>query len=178
MLAGIRLFFMMTLIFAVGIGAVASQSEGEESRYEQDYNRIQQIVKISDSAKRAEQLASFYKGRTRMDSKISDYANFYFTQDLKVLMDQRKYALVKKFSQDALSTQPKFAEAWFFYGVTLKNENKLDEAITALAKSYALPSAIQTEAKKQLDLAYRAAHKGSMVGLDKLIKKTKAELGK
>jgi hypothetical protein len=112
-----------------------------------------------------------------MDSRIRDFLDFYFKQDLSTLSGQQKFALVKKLSQEALAGQSKSGIALFFYGISLKSENKMDEAINALGKSSLIPSIIQSDAKKQLDLAYRAAHQGSMVGQPQLLKKLKAELG-
>jgi hypothetical protein len=178
MLAGMRCFLIAALFLAAGSGAVLAQGEDDESKYEGEYNRVQLIVKVADPAKRAEQLVAFYKGHPKMDPRIKDFADYYLKQDLTTLSSQQKNALVKKYSQDVLSANPKSGIALFFMGITLKNENKLDEAINALAKSSLIPSIIQSDAKKQLDLSYRAAHNGSMVGQPQLLKKIQAEMAK
>jgi hypothetical protein len=172
-------FFLLALAFAAGNSAVFSQ-DVDDLQYKDDYDRMQQILKINNPSKRAEQLLVFYKGRSNMDPQIRNYADSYFVKDLESLCSQQDYALVKKITQGALAVRPKFAEAWLFSGVVLKSENKIDEAVMAFAKCYAISyankSPVQTKAKQLFDNAYRAAHKGSLVGSDKLLKKVQEEM--
>jgi tetratricopeptide (TPR) repeat protein len=175
MLAAARFCLLLAIAFAAGSSAVFAQ-DIDDPQYNEDYERMQQIIKISNPEKRVEQLLVFYKLRPKLNSQIRDYADGYFIKDLRALLGQQKYAQVKKICQGALAIRPKFAEAWFSYGVALKNENNLEEAVMAFTKSYVIQSPIQKDAKAQLDLAYRAAHSQSLVGEDKLIKKVKEEL--
>jgi hypothetical protein len=175
MLARAQFFVLLALSFCAGSLVVIAQDD--EERYQEQYDRVvNQIAKVSDPAKRAEQLLAFYKATPNMDSRIKPFADDLFTKDLNALMTQQKMIVVKKLSESAIAVRPKFAQAWFFYGIVLKSEKKFEEASIALAKSYVIPSLIKNDAKNQLDLAYREAHKGSMVGEDKLIKKIEAEM--
>ncbi len=175
MFAAVRFFFLLAFVFTAGSSAVFSQ-DVDDLQYKDDYDRLHQIIKITNSAKRAEQLLAFYKGRTNMNVQLRDYADSFFAKDLETLLKQQNHALVKKFSQGAIAVRPKFAEAWLFYGTALKNEKKMDEAVQAFAKSYAIKSPVQTRAKQLFENAYRDTHKGSLVGSDKLVKQLQAEM--
>jgi hypothetical protein len=175
MLARAQLIVLLALSF--GAGSLFVFAQDDEDRYQEQYDRVvNQIAKVADPAKRAEQLLAFYKATPNMDPRIKPFADDLFTKDLNALMTQQKMLVVKKLSESAVAVRPKFSQAWFFYGVILKSEKKYEEASIALAKSYVIPSTIKDDAKKQLDLAYRAAHNGSMVGEDKLIKTIEAEM--
>ncbi len=174
MLAVARIIILLALALAAGNSAVLAQDSAAELRYQEDYDRLQEIVKISDPAKKAEQLVAYYKGRPNLDSKLRVFADSHFANALKDLI--KKPDLVKKLAQNAIALRPKFGEALFYYGIVLKNENLFDEALTALAKSSVIEHLLQTKAKELLDTTYRGVHKGSMVGEDKLIAKAKAEL--
>jgi hypothetical protein len=173
MLAMARIFVLLALAFAAGNSAVLAQ-DAEDIRYQEDYDRLQEIVKVSDPAKKADQLLGYYKGRPNLDSKLRVFADSNFANALLALMKQP--ALVKKFSQTAIALRPKFGEAWFYYGVILKNDSSFDEALMAFAKSSLIENSLQTKAKQMLDATYRGTHKGSLIGEDKLIAIAKAEL--
>lgn len=159
------------LVLATGISTLYAQDETlSDIKYKDDYERIQRVVKISDPAKRAERMVGVYKESPDMDFKLSDYADRIFLKDLETLTNQRNYAAVLGTSERIFKLRPKFGEVYLFYGVALKNMRKFDEALAAFAKCYVIKNPLQTRAKQQLDVAYRATHKGSMVGEDKLIK--------
>jgi hypothetical protein len=172
MLAVTRIFILIVLAFAAGNWAVLAQ-DIESPEYAENYERLQEIVKISDPAKKAEQLVAFYKGRSNLNPQLKAYADSNFGNALKDLMSSPD--LVKKFAQGVLAVRPKFGEALFFYGIALKRDGKMDEALEALAKSSLIESTRQNEAKQQLELAYREANK-NLVGLDKFVAKIKAEM--
>jgi tetratricopeptide (TPR) repeat protein len=175
MLAKARLFVLLVLAFSAGHSVVFSQNV-DDIQYREDYDRVNQIIKISDPARKADQLLAFYKGRPNLDIRIRNFADSNFTSSMEALIKLQNYALVKKVALSAASMRPKFAEAWFLYGVALKNEGKIDEAINAFAKSCAIESLVQAKAKQLLDNAYRAKHNGSLIGEDKLIKQAGSEL--
>jgi hypothetical protein len=173
MLAVARIFILLALGLTAGNLAVLAQ-DAEEIRYQEDYDRLQEIVKISDAAKKADQLVAYYKGRPKLDIKLRAYADSNFGNALNDLMKQPE--LVKKLALNAIAVRPKFGEALFFYGVVLKNESKFDDALMAFAKSSIIENSRQSQAKQLLDTTYRGVHNGSLVGQDKLIAKVKAEL--
>jgi hypothetical protein len=173
MLAVARIFVLLVLALAVGNSTVLAQ-DAEEIRYAEDYERLQEIIKVSDPAKKADQLVAYYKARPHLDSKLKVYADSNFGNALKDLIAQPD--LVKKLAQNAIALRPKFGEALFFYGVVLKKESKFDEALAAFAKSSLIESSRQPEAKQLFNTTYQGTHNGSLVGSDKLISKVKAEL--
>ncbi len=159
------------LFFSAGISTLRAQDEAlSDIKYKDDYDRIQKVVKMSDPAKRADRMVAVYKESSDMDPKLSDYADQIFLRDLESLTNQHNYAIVTSVCERMLKMRPKFGEVYLFYGVALKNQKKFDEALAAFAKCYVIKNPLQTRAKQQLDVAYRATHKGSMVGEDKLIK--------
>ncbi|MBN1570938.1 MAG: hypothetical protein JXA73_24075 [Acidobacteria bacterium] len=145
-------------------------------KYQEDYDRIQTIIKTSNVIKRAEKMVNFYGERRDIDSKLRNYADNLFARDLEALTKQSNYIAVRGLCEQALKIRPKFGEVYFFYGVALKNSKKIDEAMDAFAKGASIPNPLSTKSKQQLDLAYRAVHGGSLVGQDKLIKNAMKDL--
>jgi hypothetical protein len=151
-----RLVVSATLIFALGFSALRAQdSELEDIKYKEDYDRIQAILKISDALKRGDRILSLYKDRPDMDPKLRAYVDSLFA--------------MRSLCERAIKIRPRFGEIYLFQGIVFKNEKKLDEAMTAFARCYVIKNQFQTRAKQQLDLLFRAAH-GSLIGQEKLIK--------
>jgi hypothetical protein len=172
-----RLFSFCALVFATGFLSVrAQQGTLEEIKYKEDYDRIQQIIKVNNLVRRSDQIVSLYKDRRDMDPKLQQYIDGIFTKDMEDLLKQDDSIAVRGLCEKALQVRPKFGEVYLYYGVALKNEKKIDEAMNALAKGSLIRNRLQTRAKQQLDLIYRANNKGSLVGENKIIAKAKAEL--
>ena len=172
-----QLLSLSIIMLISGIFAVRAQNAAiEEIKYQEDYDRLQRIAAVKPALKRADQLATFYTDRKDMDSRLKEYADGLFTQDMDALVKQKNLSAVKGFAERVLPVNPKFGALYLYYGVALKNENKVPEAMKAFAKCHLLPNQFQQRAKQQLDIAYRATNKGSMVGLDKFIKEAEAEL--
>jgi tetratricopeptide (TPR) repeat protein len=111
-----------------------------------------------------------------MDSKLRDYADNLFARDLESLMNQGNFTALKGSCERVLQIRPKFGEVYLFYGVALKNEKKIQEAMNAFAKGYLIQNPLKAKAKQQLDVAYRQFSGGSLVGEDKIIKNALKEL--
>jgi len=168
---------LTAIVFALSAAAAFAQDESvSEIRYKDDYDQLQKIVKISEPAKRAEQMLSFYRGRSDIDPKLSEYADNIFAKDLEILNKQGSYTAMKGLSERAIKLRPKFGEAYFFYALALKFDKKTNEAMNAFAKCYLIPSTFQKKAKEQLDIIYRSVSGGSLVGEDKIIKNAQKEL--
>ena len=172
-----RWFGFSILILVFGFTVVRAQ-EGtvDEVQYREDYERIQGIIKISNVVKRVEGIVTLYEGRRDLNVKLRDYIDGIFVQDMETLLKQGDYIPIRALSERAIKVRPRFGQAYLFYGVALKNEKKVDEAMTALAKAYVIDNPLQKKAKQQLDVAYRSANSGSLVGEDEIIAKAKAEL--
>ncbi|HTY62162.1 MAG TPA: tetratricopeptide repeat protein [Acidobacteriota bacterium] len=179
MLKKMRLFrFWIPFIVCAAIfPAVLAQDTLEDFKYNEDYNRVQSILKIPDVAKRADRMVTFYTERKDVKPELRDYADSMFAKDLEVLMQQGNFAAMKNLCERALKARSRFAEAYLFYGVALKRDKKTDEAVKAFARAYVLANPIiKPKAKQQLDVTYRSTG-GSLAGEDKLIKETMAEFG-
>ena len=148
----------------------------EDIKYKEDYDRIQKIIKITDVVKRGEQIVALYQERPDMDQKLREYIDNIFTRDLDTMLTQRKVVALRALTERTVKVRPKFGEVYLYQGAAYKNDNKLQEAIDAFAKCYVINNPLKNRAKQQLDLAYRALHKGSLVGQDKVISKAAKEL--
>jgi tetratricopeptide (TPR) repeat protein len=112
---------------------------------------------------------ALYGERHDMDSKLRDYADNIFTRDMETLMKQNNYIALKGICERALKVRPRFGEAYLFYGVALKRDKKIDEALQAFARAYGIDNPLKAKAKQQLDVTYRATG-GSLSGQEKLVK--------
>ena len=172
-----RLFHFCAIVFALGFSVVYAQEESiSEIRYKDDYDQLQRIIKITDPAKRGDQMLIFYKGRTDIDPKIRAYGDNIFIKDLESLMNKGNYAALSNLSERAVRLRPRFGEAYLFYGVALKAGKKISEAMNAFAKCYLIENQFKQKAKQLLDTTYRSANRGSLIGEDKLIKNAANEL--
>jgi len=172
-----RLLGLPVLVLASGFLVVRGQQGTlAEIKYKEDYDRIQRIIKVSEPAKRADQLLTFYRERPDLDPKLRDYADNAFARDLEGLMKQGDFVALKSLCERALKLRPKFGEAYLFYGVVLKSEKRTQEAMNAFAKCYLIKNPLQAKAKQQLDVTYRAFSGGSLIGQDKIIKNAMNEL--
>jgi hypothetical protein len=167
-----RLGSSVALIFALGVPTVLAQdSTLEDIKYKEDYDRMQVILKTPDIQKRTDRMISMYRDRPDMNADLQKYIDSLFAKDLEKLIKEQNYTLVTSLSQRALKLRPRFAEVYFFQGVGLKNQKKNPEAMASFAKCYVIqPNQLRAKCKQQLDVLYRDANKGSLIGQDKLIK--------
>jgi hypothetical protein len=165
------------LAFIAAISIINAQDETlADIKYKEDYDRIQTIIKVGDIVKRSDKLVTLYGEKRDMDPKLLDYADKVFSRDLETLMKQNNFVALRGICERILKVRPKFGEPYLFYGVTLKRDNKIEEAMNAFARGAAIPNVLSTRAKQQLDITYRSAHGGSLVGQDKLIKDAMKDL--
>ena len=172
-----RLFGFYILVLASTLPAVYAQ-EGtiDEIQYKEDYDRIQKIIKVNNLVKRADQIIKLYEERSDMNSQLRDYTDGILANDLESLLKQENYIAVRGLSERALKVRPNFGSMYLYYGVALKNDKKIEEALLAFAKGSLIKGRYQARAKQQFDLTYRSTTGGSLVGQDKIIEKAKAEL--
>jgi len=176
MVKKVRLFgcWLPCFVCAVFLAAAAAQDESlEDFKYKEDYDRVQSIVKTPDVVKRAERMVTLYKDRRDMRAELRDYADNVFARDLETMMKQNNYIPMKSLCERALKVRPRFGEAYFFYGLALKREKKIDEALTAFARAYGIENPLKAKAKQQLDVTYRSKG-GTLAGQEKLVKEAPA----
>jgi tetratricopeptide (TPR) repeat protein len=171
-----HLLFSLAVILPACSDVFPQDETLAEIKYKEDYDRLQKIAPVSQPVKRAGLLLTFYKERPDLDPKLRDYADNLFARDLEALMKQNNTVALKGLCEKAVQVRPKFGEAYFFYGVVLRKEKKIEEAMNALAKSYLIRNPLQKKAKELLDTTYRSYNNGSMIGQDKIIKQARQEL--
>ena len=178
-LCWLGLLAMIGLLVCFGVAAARVQEQEEESaetkQYREDYDRMQKAVAISDPVKRADAL--FAMMRDRPDSKVFDYAQGNYLLVLENLSKTEKYAQVVTLSERFMKLRPKVGETYYFYGAALKNLQRYPEAMNALAKCAVTKNTAARKARDFLEFVYRSQNSGSLVGLDKLLKKAQAEMG-
>ena len=157
------------------LAAVAQDESLEDFKYKEDYDRIQSILKTADVVKRSERMVTLYGERKDMDTKLRDYADNIFAKDMESLMKLNNNIALRGICERALKVRPRFGEAYLFYGVALKRDKKIDEALKAFARAYAIDNPLKAKAKQQLDITYRATG-GSLSGQDKLVKDAMKDL--
>ena len=171
-----RLLVSFVLLLASGIWSARAQDSVADIKYAEDYERARKIATNSQPDKRADQLLVFMKERSDMDSKIREYANGLLVQDLEKLGKLNRYEALKGLCERAIAMRPLFGEVYLYYGIALKNLQKIPEALNAFAKGSQLRSPLRTRTEQQLDALYRSSHNGSLVGKDKLIAAARKEL--
>jgi len=172
MLKKVRLYGVGVSLFVCTafLAAAAAQDESlEDFKYREDYDRVQSITKITDPVKRAERMLALYGERRDMKAELRDYADNFFARDLDTILKQNNYVPLKSLCQRALKVRPRFGEAYFFYGIVLKREKKIDEALTAFARAYGIDNPLKAKAKQQLDITYRSTG-GTLASQEKFVK--------
>ena len=172
----IWLILISVLLLPVAARELSAQAVIDpEEQYGIDYERLQKVVAIPQLVSRADSLYQFMKERP--DSKLTDYAQSVFFQALDALLNQANDTAVLGLSERMIKLRPKLGETYCFYGIALKNKKRYPEAMDALAKSYVMKNnKLAAKAKEVLGLVYKGVNKGSLVGLDELIKKAQQEI--
>jgi len=164
-------------ILASGFWVVCAQDETlADIKYKDDYERIQRIIKVSDPIRRVDQMMAFYRERSDVDPKLLVYADNIVARDLESMMKQGNFIALRGICERVLKVRPRLGEAYLFYGVALKQEKKIPEAMNAFAKCSLITTPVRSRCKQQLDVTYRSVSGGSLIGEDKIIKNALKEL--
>lgn len=172
-----RMLPLLGLLIWSEISELRAQEESaEDKQYREDYDRVQKMVALADPIKRADQLFLFLKERP--NSKVAEYAQGNYLLVLESLLKKEDFAQLMKQSERFVALRPRVGEGYYFYGSALRNADKNDEAMVALAKCSLIRNAAAARARRYLEVIYKSQNKGSLIGLDKVFKKAQAELGK
>jgi tetratricopeptide (TPR) repeat protein len=167
----------LVLLFGVGLSQLRAQDESPaETKYREDYERVIKIKDIPDGMKRAESLLALMKEGP--DPRVFDYAQTLFLLAVEGFNKAEKYPQVIALSEKFIKLRPQVGETYYFYGTALKKTNKTPEAIDALAKCSVLRNRASRQATEFLEYIYKSQNNGSLVGLDKVLKKAKDDLAK
>jgi tetratricopeptide (TPR) repeat protein len=168
---------LLIVLLSFGILYVRAQEESaEEVKYREDYDRLQKVMAIPDLMKRSDGLMLFMNERS--DSKLTDYAQGNYLQVIESTAKAEKYPVVVALCERFMKLRPRVGETYYFYGAALKNIGKLPEAMDALAKCAMMKNNASRKAREFLEYVYKSQHQGSIIGLDKLLKKAQDEVGK
>ena len=175
----IRFAALAGLLLCSGPASALAQDQEEEPaetrQYREDYDRLQKAVAIGDLVKRADALFAFMGQRP--NSKVYDYAQGNYLLVLENLSKAEKFAQVVTLAERFIKAHPKVGETYYFYGAALKNQQRFDESISALAKCAVSKNPASRRARDFLEFVYKSRNSGSLVGLDKVLKKAQAEMG-
>jgi len=115
--------------------------------------------------------------KDRPDSKVFDYAQGNYLLALENLSKAEKFQQVISLSERFIKLRPKVGETYYFYGAALKNMQRYPEAIDALAKCAVTKNSASRKAREFLEYVYRGQNSGSLIGLNKVLKKAQGEMG-
>jgi cytochrome c-type biogenesis protein CcmH/NrfG len=147
----------------------------EQKQYRQDYEVWQKIQVVKEPMKRADDLLQFMKDRP--NSKLIANAQDDYLRVVQDLTRQSKWDVVVTQTERLLKVRPKVGEAYYFLGQALKEQQKLPEAMDALAKCYVLKCLASQRARQFLEVIYKGVNKGSLTGLDAIIQKARTAIG-
>ena len=177
-----RFFSLLALVgLLAGAGPTSALAQEEEEpaetrQYREDYGRMQKAMAIPDLVRRADALLALMKDRP--DSKVFDYAQGNYLLILESLSKTEKYAQVATLAERFINFRPRVGETYYFYGAALKNLQRYPESIAALAKCAVTKNSASRKARDFLEFVYRSQNSGSLVGLDRVLKKAQADMGR
>jgi tetratricopeptide (TPR) repeat protein len=173
----LKMLVLLSLLLSFNLPAAIAQEEEESAeakQYREDYDRLQKALAVSNPVKRADLLYDLMKERP--NSKVFDYAQGNYLLALESLSKAEKFPEVITLAERFIKLRPKVGETYYFYGAALKNEQRYPEAISALAKCAVTKNSAARKARGFLEYIYRAQNNGSLIGLDKVLRKAKAEM--
>ncbi|MGD0310338.1 MAG: hypothetical protein ABSC02_13760 [Acidobacteriota bacterium] len=167
---------LLGMVLCMGsIRLYAQQDDAaKEEQYRADYDRFQKMMAIKDPMKRGEEFVQFLKDRPKSQLETYVLQNYY--QILQEDNAQSKWDALALQSDALLKVRPKVGEAYFFWGTALRQQNKLPEAMEALAKCYVLRCPVSDKARQFLEVLYKGTHGGKTTGLDALIEKARSAI--
>jgi hypothetical protein len=172
--------FIPVLAILIGFSVPYLLAQDEESpqekQYREDYDRVTKIAAIPDPIKRADGLLVFMKERP--NSKMDDYAQGNFLSVLDNLVKAENNPALVSLTDRFIKMRPRVGEVYYFQGVALKNQRKFPEAMDSLAKCIVLKNRISSKAREFLEYIYKGQNRGELAGIEKVIQKAQAELGK
>ena len=86
------------------------------------------------------------------------------------------YATAIKHLENALQYNNRNESAYYFLGMSYWRTNKLDSAMLNFAKAYLLKGSTSSNAKKYLEQLWSSSHRGSLVGMDRVIQRAQQDM--
>jgi tetratricopeptide (TPR) repeat protein len=172
-----KLLPLLGVVLWLGAGPLQAQEEETpaQKQYREDYEQYKKIIAITEPLKRSDELLQFLKDHPK--SQLEANVQHDYLQVVQDLFNQSKWDAVVTQSERFIKVRPKTGEAYYFLGAALKQQNKIPEAMDALAKCYVLQCRVSERARQFLEVIYKGTHNGTTAGLDAIIQKAKAEIG-
>jgi len=167
---------LLGMFLWIGSVRVYAQQDdpAKEEQYRADYDQFQKMMAIKDPMKRGEEFVQFLKDRPKSQLETYVLQNYY--QILQEENAQSKWDALALQSDALLKVRPKAGEPYYYLGYALRQQNKMPEAMDALAKCYVLRCTMSDKARQFLEVLYKGAHGGKTTGLDALIEKARHEI--
>jgi hypothetical protein len=171
--SGCRLASIAAATLAL-VPLAAQEESAADRQYREDYERVQKIVAITDTARRSDQILAFLKERP--GSKLADYAQSSYLLVLEGYSKSENFKTLLTAAERLVQVRPKAPEGYYFYGLALRHANRNAGAFEALARCSVVRNPLSRKARDLLEFAYRAENKGVLGGLDKILKKAQADM--
>jgi hypothetical protein len=174
----LRWLLPLIAIFAIGVSMIPAQDEEspEATQYREDYERYTKIMAGTDNVKKADELLTFLKEKP--NSKMTQYVEDNYLLILDNLLKNKNFVALSALSKRLIDARPKIGETYYFLGVVYRQDIKRQEAMEAFAKCVAIKNKLSTRARTDLEALYKLENNGQTKGLDELIKKAEAAIGK
>ncbi len=165
------------VMFCFGAGALWAQEDETpaQKQYREEYDQYQKIAAIKDPMQRSDEFMKFLKERPK--SQIENYVLRNCLQILQELNDQQKWDILVQRAEVLTKVRPKVGETYYLLGYALRQQNKVPEAMDALAKCYVLRCPVSEKARQFLEMLYKGTHKGQTAGMDAIIQKARKDIG-
>ncbi len=172
-----KLAVLLGVIFFVAAWPLWAQEDETPAQkaYREDYDQFQKIAAIKDPLSRADEYLKFLKERPK--SQIENYVLQNYLQILGELNTQQKWDTMGQKAENLVRVRPKVGETYYFLGFSLRQQNKIPEAMDALAKCYVLRCPVSEKARQFLESLYKGSHSGKTTGLEDVIQKARKDIG-
>jgi tetratricopeptide (TPR) repeat protein len=154
----------------------AQEETKEEAMYREDYERFTKIRTIPDPLKRCDAFYDFL--RQRPDSKLLKNSQAEYLLILEGYMKAQKYPELEKLAERFIKLFPRVGETYYYYGATLQETKRYQQAMNALAKCYILKNPGSERARQRLEFLYKSQNKGNLAGIEAVYQKARAEVSK
>ncbi len=172
-----KISLFLGVLFCLGAGALWAQEDETpaEKQYREDYAQYQKIAAIKDPTQRSDEFVKFLRERPK--SPIENYVLRNCLQVLQDLTDQQKWDALASRADVLIKIRPRVGETYYFLGNALRQQNKIPEAMDALAKCYVLRCPASDKARQFLEVLYKNTHKGQTTGMNQIIEKARKDIG-
>ncbi|HSW39531.1 MAG TPA: hypothetical protein VLL97_08580 [Acidobacteriota bacterium] len=147
------------------------------------FELMQFYISKNDMAKATEYAREVIRAAgtiSKPDAKTEKFMRVALRQSHNVIgvsyFNQENFREAIKAFQQAISAE-RYGEGFFWIGMSQWELREVDDAMVSLAKAELLGGDIGVRAKDRLEQLYRGMHNQTLVGIDKIYRKAREELG-